>query len=123
MQQIYLQMMMKWMRVRIFICFFVEFICFLCFSDELFGDYEDLETGEKSKDGKDNDDQMDFDDDDDDEGEGKSKETKLQAKKAKLKSAFDAEYDQSKDPDSGYLDELKKEVETQSKVLFLFFAD
>jgi len=55
----------------------------------------------------------------DEEEEDNSKETKLQAKKAKLKSAFDAEYDESKDPDSGYLDELKKEVEIQTKVTFL----
>ena len=48
--------------------------------------------------------------------------SKLQAKKAKLKSAFDAEYDQSKDPDSGYLDELKKEVEIQTKVISPFIA-
>ncbi len=53
---------------------------------------------------------------DDEEEEDNPKETKLQAKKAKLKSAFDAEYDQSKEPDSTYLDELKKEVEIQTKV-------
>ncbi|CAF4458358.1 unnamed protein product, partial [Rotaria magnacalcarata] len=47
-------------------------------------------------------------DTDDDEGDNKEK-TKLETKKANLKSVFDAEYDQSKDPDSGYLDELKKE--------------
>lgn len=49
-----------------------------------------------------------------DDDEDKTKD--LQAKKAKLKSAFDAEYDQSTDPDSKYLDDLKKEVEIQTKV-------
>ena len=62
--------------------------------------------------------------DDDDDGEKEEDEksdepSKLQAKKAKLKSAFDAEYDQSKEPDSAYLDDLKKEVELQSKVPLL----
>lgn len=98
------------------------------FLEDVFGDFEDLETGEK---GHENDQQMDVDGKskipqrkpaipfnclDEDEEEDKSK---LQAKKAKLKSAFDAEYDQSKEPDSAYLDELKKEVEIQTKVLFL----
>ncbi|CAF1070682.1 unnamed protein product [Rotaria sp. Silwood1] len=75
--------------------------------EELFGDFEDLETGETNKDEKE-DNQMDYDDDEE--------KTKLEAKKAKLKSLFDAEYDQSKDPDSAYLDELKKEVEIQTKL-------
>ncbi|CAF0719294.1 unnamed protein product [Adineta ricciae] len=87
--------------------------------EDLFGDFEDLETGEKSEE-KDNE-EMEFDDDDDDEGDedggGKDdEEAKLRSKKAKLKSTFDAEYDQSKDPDSKYLDELKKEVEIQTKL-------
>jgi uncharacterized protein YpmS len=42
---------------------------------------------------------------------------KLQSKKEKLKSTFDAEYDQSKEPDSTYLDDLQKEVDMQTKVL------
>ncbi|CAF1346890.1 unnamed protein product [Rotaria magnacalcarata] len=78
--------------------------------DELFGDFEDLETGEKNT--AEENEQMDTDDD---EGDNKEK-TKLETKKANLKSVFDAEYDQSKDPDSGYLDELKKEVEIQTKL-------
>jgi hypothetical protein len=53
-----------------------------------------------------------------DEEDKNDEESKLQAKKAKLKSTFDAEYDQSKEPDSAYLDELKKEVELQTNVLF-----
>ncbi|CAF4492477.1 unnamed protein product, partial [Rotaria magnacalcarata] len=78
--------------------------------DELFGDFEDLETGEKNT--AEENEQMDTDDDEDDNKE----KTKLETKKANLKSVFDAEYDQSKDPDSGYLDELKKEVEIQTKL-------
>ena len=85
--------------------------------DELFGDFEDLETGEKNEKEDHDHEKMDFDDDDE-EGEGDDEETKLKTKKAKLKSAFDAEYDQSKEPDSAYLDELQKEVEIQSKVTF-----
>src|SRR5438045_2878987 len=86
---------------------------YLFFLEELFGDFEDLETGEKSKEEEEDndDDQMDYDDE----------ESKLQDKKAKLKSTFDAEYDQSKDPDSAYLDELKKEVEIQTKVSVFFY--
>ncbi|CAF4366192.1 unnamed protein product, partial [Rotaria sordida] len=76
---------------------------------ELFGDFEDLETGETNKEEND---QMDYDDNEEDDSE----KTKLENKKAKLKSIFDAEYDQSKDPDSAYLDELKKEVEIQTKL-------
>lgn len=58
--------------------------------------------------------------DDNDENDNDEDEiAKLEAKKANKKSAFDAEYDQSKDPDSAYLDELKKEVEIQTKVLLL----
>jgi hypothetical protein len=99
----------------------------------VFGEFEDLETGEKNEG---NYEKMDYDgktkyfyrrffsfdclDEDEEEGDGDTKESKLQAKKAKLKSAFDAEYDQSKDPDSGYLDELKKEVDIQTKVIFPF---
>lgn len=63
--------------------------------------------------------------DDDEDGDPKMKE--LEKKKAKLKSQFDAEFDQSKDPDSGYLEKLKEEVEVQGKVSpFLaesFFTD
>jgi hypothetical protein len=60
--------------------------------------------------------------DEEEEGDDDNEKSKLQAKKAKLKSAFDAEYDQSKEPDSAYLDDLKKEVEIQTKVTFLFVS-
>ena len=45
----------------------------------------------------------------------------LQVEKVKLKSRFDAEYDQSKDPDSAYLKEMQQEVDLQSKVTVSFF--
>jgi len=61
-----------------------------------------------------------LDEQEEEEGDDDNEKSKLQAKKAKLKSAFDAEYDQSKEPDSAYLDDLKKEVEIQTKVTFLF---
>jgi len=73
--------------------------------DELFGDFEDLETGEKN------------------EVEEEKTEENLREKKAKLKSKFDEEFDQSKDGDSTYLDELKKEVEIQSKLNRSEFED
>ncbi len=94
-----------------------------------------METGEKNQ----GDDQkMDYDgktkyfyrkvffkfnclDEEEEEGDD-NEESKLQDKKAKLKSEFDAEYDQSKDPDSAYLDELKKEVEIQTKVILPFLS-
>ena len=89
--------------------------------DDMYGDFEDLETGETTK--GDGNGMADDDDDDDDEdgeraaGNDNDPETaKLLDKKAKLKSRFDAEYDQSKEPDSAYLDEMKKEVDLQSKV-------
>ena len=73
--------------------------------DELFGDFEDLETGEK------------VEEEEKEEEDDEEKTTgKLQEKKAKLKSQFDEAFDQSKDTDSKYLDELKREVEMQSKV-------
>ena len=67
-----------------------------CFLENNFSDIDDEEMNEE-----------DVDD---------SAEQSLQEKKAKLKSQFDAEYDQSKDPNSAYLDDLKKEVDLQSKL-------
>lgn len=118
--------MMKWMMVRI-IYFIDLFFKLFFFLEELFGDFEDLETGEKNKGREEQDDgyddEMDYDDDDDDDDDKnkEGEEKKLQDKKAKLKSAFDAEYDQSKEPDSAYLDELKKEAEIQTKVIISSF--
>jgi len=40
---------------------FVFWNLFIFILEELFGDFEDLETGEKSKKEEDNDDQMDYD--------------------------------------------------------------
>ncbi|CAF1546385.1 unnamed protein product, partial [Adineta steineri] len=80
--------------------------------EDVFGDFEDLETGEK---GTSENNKMDYDDDDEDE-EKDPEDAKLQNKKAKLKSQFDTEYDQSKEPDSKYLDELRKEVDIQTKL-------
>ena len=72
----------------------------------MFGDFEDLETGEK----------VEGEEEKEEEDEDEDEEEKLKEKKEKLKSQFDAEFDQSKEGDSTYLDELKKEVEIQSKV-------
>ena len=90
----------------------------------MYGDFEDLETGETTK--GDRNGTADDDDDDDEDGDRAAdndkdpEKAKLLDKKAKLKSRFDAEYDQSREPDSAYLDELKKEVDLQSKVPIRF---
>ncbi|PSN37116.1 hypothetical protein C0J52_12602 [Blattella germanica] len=73
--------------------------------DECFGDFEDLETGEKhsekvSEKG--------------DEVKNMSRE-ELQEKKRKLKEKFDAEYD-DKDGGKTYYDELKQEVDHQAQL-------
>jgi hypothetical protein len=97
------------------------------FRRSVFGDFEDLETGETTE-GDDR--RMIVDDEQGDEQhiriatttnenisdvDGRESSA-LRTKKANLKSQFDAEYDQSKDGESAYLDELKKEVELQSHV-------
>ncbi|CAF1207893.1 unnamed protein product, partial [Didymodactylos carnosus] len=99
---------------------------------DMFGDFEDLETGEafsktvKIQDEDIDDDSNDIDEEDDEEQENvdddkiiepneKTKEDELMAKKAKLKSVFDAEYD-ARDTDSAFYDGLKKEVEEQTQL-------
>ncbi|PNF19889.1 hypothetical protein B7P43_G12284 [Cryptotermes secundus] len=79
-------------------------------SEEVFGDFEDLETGEKHTSKKEN-----------VKGtleEGNCKEMtkdELQEKKRKLKEKFDAEYD-DKDGGKTYYDELKQEVDQQAQL-------
>ncbi len=50
-------MMMVWFAILIYILKFI----YLFILEDLFGDFEDLETGEKSKKEQDDDDQMDYD--------------------------------------------------------------
>ncbi|GAB6028474.1 Glycoside hydrolase 2 (Mannanase, beta-galactosidase) [Chamberlinius hualienensis] len=84
--------------------------------DELYGDFEDLETGAKTS--GENDDENSNDDDGDDsdnEKEGGTEEDRLLAKKKKLKEEFNVERDDIED-DTGYYDDLKNELDQQTKL-------
>uniref|UniRef100_A0A8C2BQX5 BMS1 ribosome biogenesis factor n=1 Tax=Cyprinus carpio TaxID=7962 RepID=A0A8C2BQX5_CYPCA len=99
--------------------------------DELYGDFEDLETGEvhKAKTGnKDkaeggNDDEINGGGDDDEDEEEEAPQVKLDddevqknkrlEKKRRLKERFDAQYD---DGDATYFDDLKEEMQKQAEV-------
>ncbi|CAH1795459.1 unnamed protein product [Owenia fusiformis] len=92
--------------------------------DEMYGDFEDLETGEIHK--EEDDDGSDDTDEDDEEEDDKPKKKKSEwtkeerkaaamkkreEKKKNLKAMFDAEYD---DKDGTYYDGLKAEMEQQA---------
>ncbi|KTF72110.1 hypothetical protein cypCar_00032173 [Cyprinus carpio] len=97
--------------------------------EELYGDFEDLETGQvhKAKTGnKDqaeggNDDEINGDDDDDEEEEAPQvkldddevQKNKRLEKKRRLKERFDAQYD---DGDATYFDDLKEEMQKQAEM-------
>nr|XP_054769172.1 ribosome biogenesis protein BMS1 homolog [Lytechinus pictus] len=100
--------------------------------DELYGDFEDLETGEvhKAEPSKthadDSDDEEDDEEDDDDKEEKKSKRDmtlaeKRAEKKRKMKEFFNADYD-NKGGES-YFDELKEEMNQQAQLNRSEFAD
>lgn len=79
--------------------------------EELYGDFEDLETGEKVEGG-------DFYSDDDSVIEKPNKpltEDELIEKKKKLKEQFDEDYDNKEAP-STYYDELKEEASKQAQL-------
>lgn len=83
-------------------------------NDELYGDFEDLETGEKFE-GQD----IDSDDDDDSVIQKPNKpltEDELIEKKKKLKEQFDEDYDEKEDAPSTYYDELKEEASKQAQL-------
>ena len=98
----------------------------IIFADDLYGDFEDLETGEVHH-GKDN--QIEENEDVSDDNEGTEEEDKMKegekemtdkekrlAKKRKLKQMFDADYD-DQDGDGGtYFDDLKQQMDEQAKV-------
>nr|CAD7201039.1 unnamed protein product [Timema douglasi] len=81
--------------------------------DEMFGDFEDLETGEKHIAG----DKGEVTDEEDTPQRSNKTLTKEQIaeKKCKLKEKFDAEYDDQEGGKSFY-DELKKEVDQQAQL-------
>ncbi|XP_043109930.1 ribosome biogenesis protein BMS1 homolog [Puntigrus tetrazona] len=107
--------------------------------DELYGDFEDLETGEVHKaktlnkdkaEGGNEEEINDGDDDDDDEEEEEAPEVKLNddeiqknkrlEKKKRLKERFDAQYD---DGDATYFDDLKEEMQKQAELNRQEFED
>uniref|UniRef100_A0A8C8C3H7 Bms1-type G domain-containing protein n=1 Tax=Oncorhynchus tshawytscha TaxID=74940 RepID=A0A8C8C3H7_ONCTS len=89
--------------------------------EELYGDFEDLETGavHKGKAGKQKDQAEEESDDDDDEEEEKlmvddeTQKNKRLEKKRRLKECFDTEYD---DGDATYFDDLKEEMQKQAEL-------
>ncbi|XP_047366647.1 ribosome biogenesis protein BMS1 homolog isoform X3 [Vespa velutina] len=72
--------------------------------DEVYGDFEDLETGEKHK----------TDDSQQAENNEIDEKKKLLEKKKKLKEQFDTEYDNGES--KSYYDELKQEVDKQAEL-------
>lgn len=82
--------------------------------NEMFGDFEDYETGEKHK-ADESKDEIEMDDKNDDEDEMKER----MEKKRKLKEAFDSEYDQSgkeTQAEKTFYDEMKEELNKQAQV-------
>ncbi|XP_010735940.3 ribosome biogenesis protein BMS1 homolog isoform X1 [Larimichthys crocea] len=102
--------------------------------EELYGDFEDLETGEVHKgqtgnqDPAEQDSENDEADDDDDEAEESQvkvddeqvQKNKRLEKKRRLKERFNAEYD---DEDATYFDDLKEEMQKQAELNRAEFED
>ncbi|XP_062859134.1 ribosome biogenesis protein BMS1 homolog [Trichomycterus rosablanca] len=99
--------------------------------DELYGDFEDLETGEvhRGRSGKGDEDEEQEDDDENNEEEDEAqivkvddeeaKKNKLLEKKRRLKERFNAEYDD----DATYFDDLKEEMQKQAELNRAEFED
>ncbi|KAF9980264.1 Glycoside hydrolase 2 (Mannanase, beta-galactosidase) [Mortierella antarctica] len=101
--------------------------------DEAFGDFEDLETGEKVEgdEGQDDEDE----DDDDEEEEGSSKKPKgdksyedmtrdeIAAKKEQLKKKFEAEYGDEDEDKKDFYDEIKGDMAKQQQINEAEFED
>uniref|UniRef100_A0A1B6G6J2 Bms1-type G domain-containing protein n=1 Tax=Cuerna arida TaxID=1464854 RepID=A0A1B6G6J2_9HEMI len=90
--------------------------------EDMFGDFEDLETGQKHQ-GKTKQKQIDEseEDDKDNENEGIKEEkpltkAELIEKKKKLKEKFDAEYDEKDGEENTFYDGLKKEASMQAEL-------
>ncbi|KAK2815459.1 hypothetical protein Q5P01_025926 [Channa striata] len=104
--------------------------------EELYGDFEDLETGEIHKSQTELQDEAEYsenddDDDDDDDANGagdhlekvdddEAQKKKRLEKKQRLKERFDAEYD---DGDATYFDDLKEEMQKQAELNRAEFED
>lgn len=72
-------------------------------SDDAYGDFEDLETGEKH------------------EVEKPDSKEKLMDKKKKLKKKFDAEYDDQEE--YSYYNDLKSQVDQQAQVIRIVYSN
>eukprot|EP00106_Octopus_bimaculoides_P008936 XP_014776378.1 PREDICTED: ribosome biogenesis protein BMS1 homolog [Octopus bimaculoides] len=83
------------------------------FTDEIFGDFEDLETGETYK-GKTENDADEKDDANEDEDDSKTAEEKRMENKLKLKQMFDKSYDNKGDDE--FYETWKSEAESQAKL-------
>ncbi|XP_076005774.1 ribosome biogenesis protein BMS1 homolog [Genypterus blacodes] len=101
--------------------------------EELYGDFEDLETGEvhKGQTGKQEDQDEDGSEKDDEDGDDaddtlmkvdddETQKKKRLDKKRRLKERFDAEYD---DGESTYFDDLKEEMQKQAELNRTEFED
>uniref|UniRef100_A0A7N6A2D3 Bms1-type G domain-containing protein n=1 Tax=Anabas testudineus TaxID=64144 RepID=A0A7N6A2D3_ANATE len=100
--------------------------------EELYGDFEDLETGEVHKGQTGQQDQAEDSENDEDEDGDEAEESlvkmddeetqkkKLLEKKRRLKERFNAEYD---DGDSTYFDDLKEEMQKQAELNRAEFED
>ncbi|XP_041829194.1 ribosome biogenesis protein BMS1 homolog isoform X2 [Melanotaenia boesemani] len=97
--------------------------------EDVYGDFEDLETGEvhRSQTGhqKEEEEEEDEEKDEDEEAEVKVDDEELQKKKRlekkrRLKERFDAEYD---DGDATYFDDLKEEMQKQAELNRAEFED
>eukprot|EP00742_Colponemidia_sp_Colp-10_P007843 GILJ01008457.1.p1 GENE.GILJ01008457.1~~GILJ01008457.1.p1 ORF type:complete len:681 (-),score=159.96 GILJ01008457.1:132-2132(-) len=92
---------------------------------EMFGDFEDLETGEKfGKDNKDGDQEEEGEEDANGDVKMKDGEGAGDRKKSKedLKKKFDAQYDEEKSG-GGFLEELQQQIDKQKQVNDEEFAD
>nr|XP_046232490.1 ribosome biogenesis protein BMS1 homolog isoform X2 [Scatophagus argus] len=95
--------------------------------EELYGDFEDLETGEVHKGQTEQQDSDEYSDDVEDEAEESVKvddeevqKNKRLEKKRRLKERFNAEYD---DGDATYFDDLKEEMQKQAELNRAEFED
>uniref|UniRef100_A0A3Q2NU08 BMS1 ribosome biogenesis factor n=1 Tax=Fundulus heteroclitus TaxID=8078 RepID=A0A3Q2NU08_FUNHE len=93
--------------------------------EELYGDFEDLETGEVHMSHAENSENHDDEDDGDEEIQVKMDDDEVQKnkrleKKRRLKERFDAEYD---DGDATYFDDLKEEMQKQAELNRAAFED
>jgi len=100
--------------------------------DEAFGDFEDLETGEKVEGGEEGDDDEDDDDEDDESSSKKPQGEKsyenmtrdeIAAKKEQLKKKFEAEYGDEDEDKKDFYEEIKGDMAKQAQINEAEFED